>query len=148
MFERWDTDRYSLVELARWYGCSDTYISNLIKNREEIGKEAVDTELQDALALSNIEDSLAIGAYKVGKILSTIKPKVENAKTIKDLVKILLDVRKQLTVMPKDLDTGSAPINFDDAMRLTELIPEEHRKEYFQIMKGLTDKPKEEVEEK
>ena len=145
MFERFDTGRYSLMDMARWYGCSDTYISNLLKSREEIGREAVDNELKDGLALSNIEDSMAIGAYKIGQILSSMKPKEEKAKTFKDLMKTLMDIRKQLTVMPKDLDKGSAPINFEDAMRLTELIPEEHRFEYFQLMKGLAAKNKQET---
>lgn len=150
MFERWDTGNYSLMDMARWYGCSDNYIHQLIKRREEVGKDEIDRELEDALALKHLENSMAIGALKIGKILTAIKPSVGNAKVIKDFMKVLLDVRKQLTHIPKDLAEGPAPISFSNAMKLAKLIPEEHRAEYFEIMKGLTqtsDKPKAEEKE-
>lgn len=142
LFERWDTDQYSLGDMARWYSCSKSYIHGLIERREEVGKAEIDSELEDALALKNLEDSMAIGALKIGKILTAIKPTVANAKVIKDFMKTLLDTRKQLTMIPKDLAEGPAPISFEAAMKLAELIPEERRPEYFEIMKGLTQSSK------
>lgn len=145
MFERWDTGKFSIGDMAHWYGCAKSYIHGLIERREELGKDLVDQELEDELELKALEGSLNSSSAWMKQVIRTTPKKLEHAPIITKMHKQLLDTRKQMTVMPKDLDTGSAPIDFKTAMALTELIPEEHRKRYFELMKGLTQpsgKPK------
>lgn len=145
MFDRWDTERFSMEDMARWYGCSRKYIHSLIQRREELGKDLVDQELEDELELKALEGALHSSAGWMKYVIRHTAKKLEHAPIIAKMHKQLLDTRKQMTVMPKDLGKGTAPIDFETAMQLTELIPEKHRKKYFELMKGLTQpsgKPK------
>ena len=138
MFERWDTGKFSIGDMSRWYNCSKSYIHGLIQRREELGKDVVDQELEDELELRALEATLNTSSGWMKHVIKNTPKKLENSPMIVKMHKQILDTRKQMTMMPKDLEKGSAPIDFQTAMRLTELIPEEHRREYFQLMKGLT----------
>ena len=144
MYKRWETGNFTQSELARWFGCSQQLISKIIKHLDEL-----DTEEQEALAdaydMATTEDGLAVVNAWVLDVMSKIPRKPENVPLVAKLHKILHDNRKQLTVFPKDLAQDSTPINFGAAVEMGMLVPEEHRKRYFELMRGLTQpsgKPK------
>jgi len=143
MFERWDTGRYTQLELALWYGCGETQIWSLIQRREELGPlREDDAQLYDALDLKNLEDALNTISGKIAKLTS--KPSLSEGDrmqiaTLTRAAKTMLDIRKQLKELPKDLkDRVSVPIDKATSRRLIELIPPENREEYIEIMQGLT----------
>jgi len=140
MFERWDTGRYTQLELANWYGCGETQIWSLIQRREELGPLEESPEIYDALEIKNIEDVLETLMIRIGKLAQ--KPSLSEGdrlqlNTLRTTVKTVLDVRKQLKELPKDLHTKSVPMNIETALKLAELIPPEHRERYMQLMRDL-----------
>jgi len=140
MFERWDTGRYTQMELAEWYGCSQQTISNLISQRDELnlGNDGEPHEVFDALAMPNVEEFLENIAIKLSKMVEKVPDtKFENIPMMTKAAKTVLDIRKQLRELPKDLHTKSVPMNIETALKLAELIPPEHRERYMQLMRDL-----------
>lgn len=142
MFERWDTGRYTQLELATWYGCGETQIWSLIQRREELGPlREDDPELTDALDIKNIEDVLETIMAKIGRIAS--KPSMTEGdrlvlSTLRGTAKTVLDIRKQLKELPKDLhDRTAPPIDRETTREMIALIPPERQEKFLQLMRGL-----------
>lgn len=138
MFIRVDTERYTQKELADWYGCSESYIRKLLGKRETLHLEGEEpTELFDSLDMKNVEDSLGAVALKIAEVVEKLPVRPDSLSLLNRTAKTLLDMRKQLREMPKDLHDQTVPINFEAAMKLAMLIPQENREEYMHIMRGL-----------
>lgn len=140
MFERWDTGRYTHQELADWYGVTETTIRNLLLKRDELGPEEREAAvLFDALDLRNVEDSLAQIALAITETIGKVPRKQENLPLLYKGASVVLNIRKQLRELPKDLDDRTpAPIDLETTLKLAALIPPEKREEYLLIMRGLT----------
>ena len=147
IFERWDSGRYTQVELASWFGVSDGMIRKLLKEREEgrdrskegggILQEGV---AEEWIAIKKIEHTLGLISKVMGDIWSKADRTEKDWKELsvaKGSLKSLLDARKQLKELPKDLKEAAAAVDNEAMERLVSLIPEARRGEFLDIMRGL-----------
>jgi hypothetical protein len=154
VYERWDTGKYTQSQLADWFGCSQQLISKLMKEREEGRSRACKEDVsiaediaEEYIAVRAIETTLGL----ISKVMGDIWRKPDRTErdfkelsVAKGSMKSLLDARKQLKELPKDLKGTAAKVDDKSMERLVKLIPEDKQGEFLDIMRGLSkEKPKE-----
>ena len=140
MLVRWDTGRYTQQELANWYGCSHQYISKIIALRASLepgpeGEEPV--AIFDALAMKNVEDCLGAIAAKIAHIIEKTPEKIDNLPLLNRSGKFVLEIRRQLKELPKDIHRPPVVMSPETIDKLAGLIPTEKREEFVTLMRTL-----------
>lgn len=142
VFERIDSGRYNHKEVAEWFGCSEQLISKLVRQREE-GRDrskevaAPVPDKRDSWSVQVTESCLGAIAVKVESILEKVPNNVDALPVLTRTMKTLLDSRRQLKELPKDLRAAAANVDEGSLDELVELVPEENRERFLKILKGL-----------
>ena len=140
VFERHDTGRYTNVELASWFGCSEGLIRKLLKEREE-GRSRADVskapDKSDSLSIKKTESALGAAAEKLEAIIQKCPDTLEASAQLNRTVRTLLNIRKQLKELPKDLKEAAAAVDNEAMERLVALVPEDKQGEFLDIIRGL-----------
>ena len=139
VYERYDTGKYSQEKLAGWFGCSVGLINKLMKERE-MGKPRVTKPLEsreESFSIKAAESCLGAISSKIEASLAKVPDNAASLPLLNRTAKTMLDIRRQLKELPKDIHRPPVVMDPETVDKLAELIPAEDREEFVTLMRSL-----------